>query len=232
LDFRSKSHKSKAADASAIGYCNDPSKTTDRAFSWRLSLGLHLVLAATAGLLVLGRRTGSSRQVDITVIESPRVSSAAVEIHKPPPKEKTIPRKEVFGQSRKALTAPDGIAVKAGNTIAKAPDNKVLKASDPDSLPIPTEDYLVTQMPKLQSDVRVPYPPEAKQKGIQGAVLMDLLIDNSGKVRDVTLVEGPSPDLSAAAVAAARNFSFSPAQIQDKPVAVRIRYAYRFVLEQ
>jgi protein TonB len=199
--------------------------------SWLASLGLHGAIAAGAGLLIFGHRTASDRKIDITVIESPRASSQAVEIHKPP-QEKPPPQKQVFGQSRRALTAPDGIAVKAGNTIAKAPDNQTLKPGDPDSLPIPTEDYLVTQMPKLRSDVRVPYPPEAKRNRVQGAVLMDLLIDSSGKVREVTLVDGPSPDLDAAAVAAAHGFSFSPAQIQDKPVAVRIRYAYRFVLEQ
>jgi TonB family protein len=61
---------------------------------------------------------------------------------------------------------------------------------------------------------------------------MNLLIDESGKVRDVSLIEGPQTDLNAAAMAAAKGFQFTPALIQKKPVAVRIRYTYRFVLER
>ena len=64
------------------------------------------------------------------------------------------------------------------------------------------------------------------------AVIMNLLIDESGKVREVSLVEGPYAELNAAAITAARGFQFTPAMIQKKQVAVRIRYVYRFVLER
>ena len=169
--------------------------------------------------------------IDFEVLETPKVSRKAVQITKPIEKKVVPVHHQVFGVSRKSITASDGLAEKAGNTIAKAPDREVLKPSDADFLPIPSDEYLITKMPELREEVRIPYPPEAKTKGIEGAVVMDLLIDNTGKVREVNLVSGPDPSLSEAAVTATKNFQFSPALIQDKPVAVRIRYAYRFVLE-
>lgn len=63
-------------------------------------------------------------------------------------------------------------------------------------------------------------------------MIMNLLIDDSGKVREASLIEGPDAELNAAAMAAAKGFRFSPAMIQKQPVAVRIRYIYRFVLER
>ena len=169
--------------------------------------------------------------VDIEVLEFPKLASQVMQITPT----KALPKKpkqhEVFGVSRKSLTSETGEIAKAGNTLAKAPDQEKLNVNDPDSIPIPTEDYLITKMPVLKAEIRIPYPPEAKKKGVQGAVIMDILIDSSGRVREVNLVDGPAPDLNSAAVTATKNFLFTPALMQEKAVAVRIRYAYRFVLE-
>jgi protein TonB len=174
--------------------------------------------------------------VDLTVIEAPKAGPTALNISKPEPKKEAPKPRSVFGLSRKSMTAPrtDSAApdLKAGNTVAKAPDNNPLKPSDADSLPIPTEEYLVTEMPSLAQEVRIPYPPEARQRGIQGSVVMDILIDAEGHVRDAGLLQGPDESLNQAAIKAVRGFVFKPARVDDKPVAVRIRYAYRFVLER
>jgi len=178
------------------------------------------------------------REVLIEVIETPRVARVQSQAPEPivqpkqQPRQEQAPVHEVFGISPKAITSESGEAVKAGNTVAKAPDQEVLKPGDPEALPVPTEEYLVTSMPEMRSEVRVPYPPESKRKGIQGAVVMDLLIDSLGKVREVAVVEGPNQELKDAAMKAAKGFQFTPGQIQKKAVAVRIRYVYRFVLER
>jgi TonB family protein len=182
------------------------------------------------------RHPRAPEQVDISVIESPKQAPQALSLSKPePPKKEEKKPRAVFGVSRNAVTAPDDRSaedVKAGNTVAKAPDQEKLKPEDADSLPVPSEEYLVTQMPELAQEVRVPYPPEARQKGIEGAVVMDILIDASGKVREARLIQGPDESLNQAALTAVKGFVFKPARVQDKPVAVRIRYAYRFVLER
>ncbi len=198
---------------------------------WIVSSALHgILLIMVIAMLFAGRHQKTS-EVDIQILEAPKLAQQPVRAVEPKVRQKPLGR-EVFGISPKAATSEQGEEVKAGNTVAKAPDQEILKPGDPDALPVPSEEYLVTSMPELQSEVRVPYPPEARKRGIQGAVIMNLLIDDSGKVRDVALIEGPHPELNAAAMAAAKGFRFSAALIQKKPVAVRIRYVYRFVLER
>lgn len=84
------------------------------------------------------------------------------------------------------------IAVKKGNTLAKEVDQTVLNDSDSDALPSPTEEYLVSDMPQVLSEVKPVYPKEAKEKELEGSVVMDILIDATGRVRQVSVIEGES----------------------------------------
>ena len=170
--------------------------------------------------------------VEITILETVKAPSKTMPVSRtmPKPQPKKMPR-AVFGLSRKSLTSDQGETVKAGNTVAKEIDDTKLKPSDADSLPVPVDEYLVSRMPELMQEVKVPYPSEAKKNKVTGAVIMDILIDSLGIVRDAKLVQGPNPELCQAALSAVLGFKFKPAIVQDKSVAVRIRYAYRFVLE-
>jgi TonB family protein len=143
-------------------------------------------------------------------------------------------KRKVFGVSKKSLRSDEtsSIKTKTGNTIAKKIDQKKLKKGDEESLPIPEEDYMVTAMPRVLSEYRNPYPKEAKEKGIEGKVILEILIDNEGKVRKATLVYGPGFGLNEAALASIKKFKFVPAQIGDQAVAVVIRYGINFVLEE
>ncbi|MCC7440288.1 MAG: energy transducer TonB [Bdellovibrionales bacterium] len=123
-------------------------------------------------------------------------------------------------------------AIKEGNTLAKAQDDRALRPGDAEELPIPVEEYLVSSMPRPLREFRIPYPPGAKKKGVEGAVVMDILIDAKGEVRKADLVEGPLEELSRAALEAILKFKFAPAEAEGRPVAVRIRYVYRFILEK
>jgi periplasmic protein TonB len=199
---------------------------------WLISSALHgMLLLSIIAVLTIGQHRKPA-EVDIQILEAPKIAELPVRVIEPKVREKKPLGREVFGISPKSVTSEQGEEVKAGNTVAKAPDQEVLKPGDPDALPVPSEEYLVTSMPELKSEVRVPYPPEARKRGISGAVIMNLLIDTLGKVREVSLVEGPNAELNSAAIAAAKGFQFTPAMIRDKPVAVRIRYKYNFVLER
>lgn len=203
------------------------------------SLFLHFLVA---GIFLLGSFLFSfhipARKIKVEIKEVPSVKAQETE-PKPsiqlnpklaPPPPKAV--KKVFGLSKATLQSdsPGAVEVKAGNTLAKEIDHEKLAPGDADSLPIPTEEYLVTQMPRLKAEVRVPYPPEAKSKNIEGAVIMDILIDDQGRVRSAELVDGPGFGLNEAALKAIYKFEFHPAVVDKKSVAVKIRYAYRFVL--
>jgi protein TonB len=199
---------------------------------WVLSSALHgILLASIAAVLLVGQHR-KPVDVDIQILEAPKVAQMPIRVIEPKVQPQKAQGRAVFGISPRSVTSEQGEDIKTGNTVAKAPDQEQLNPGDPEALPIPSEEYLVTSMPELKAEVRVPYPPESRKRGIQGAVVMNLLIDESGKVREVTLIEGPHADLNTAAIAAAQGFQFTPAMIQKKPVAVRIRYTYRFVLER
>jgi protein TonB len=170
--------------------------------------------------------------VEFEVFEAPTQAANPIRLQpKPiaPPKPVQAPR-AVFGSATDALKSDSGLEVKAGNTVAKAQDDLKLRDDDAKSLPIPTEEYLVTKMPTLVGDFRIPYPPEAKKKGVQGPVLMDLLIDTKGVVRQAALLQGPGEGLNEAALEAVKQLKFQPAEVEGKPVSVKIRYSYKFVL--
>jgi TonB family protein len=200
---------------------------------WVLSSALHGILLVSIAAVLLSGQHRKPVEVDIQILEAPKVAQMPIRVIEARVQLQKTPGREVFGISPRSITSDEqGEDVKTGNTVAKAPDEEQLKPGDPLALPVPSEEYLVTSMPELKSEVRVPYPPESRKQGIQGAVIMNLLIDESGKVREVSLIEGPTTELNTAAMAAAKGFQFSPAMIQNKPVAVRIRYTYRFVLER
>jgi protein TonB len=85
-------------------------------------------------------------------------------------------------------------------------------------------------MPVPLSEIRPIYPKEAKDKQVEGTVALDVLIDQAGKVRQVSVIEGPQV-FRASALEAMKKFLFRPAKVDGKPVAVRIRYSLNFKLE-
>lgn len=75
-----------------------------------------------------------------------------------------------------------------------------------------------------------PYPPMAKQMGVQGTVGVQVLIDETGKVVSAKAVSG-SPFLLHAAQKAALEARFSPTILGDQPVKVSGVITYNFVLQ-
>lgn len=89
----------------------------------------------------------------------------------------------------------------------------------------------LTKAPVLLRFVEADYPPVAQQRGIAGAVTLDVTLDAAGLVTAATVLSAPDPSLGEAALAAVRRFLFSPAEVDGQPAALRLRYVYRFVLQ-
>ncbi len=74
------------------------------------------------------------------------------------------------------------------------------------------------------------YPKEKHDAHITGSVLLSIEIGDDGKVGDVEVLKGAAPDFDAAAVAAAKQFVFEPAEIDHQPAPVKITYRYDFTI--
>ncbi len=90
----------------------------------------------------------------------------------------------------------------------------------------------VIVMPKLKRFVDAPYPSAARDSGIQGDVVLSLMIDATGRVTNAEVVEKAGHGFDEAAKEAALKFEFEPATRDGKPVAARILYKYSFTLKE
>ncbi len=84
---------------------------------------------------------------------------------------------------------------------------------------------------KAVSRPQPPYPPAARAARAQGAVVVQVTVDETGGVTSAKAVSG-HPLLRAAAEAAAKQAKFSPTLLSGKPVKVSGVLTYNFVLEQ
>lgn len=89
----------------------------------------------------------------------------------------------------------------------------------------------LTKMPRLVRFVAAEYPPDKKSAGITASVILTIEISATGKVTGVTVARSGGADFDAAAVAAASQFEFEPAEVDDKPAPSKITYRYDFVIE-
>ena len=88
----------------------------------------------------------------------------------------------------------------------------------------------LTRPPVLERFVEAPYPPEAEAQKLEGRVVLSIDISATGEVTRAEVVEPAGHGFDEAALTAVRQFRFTPAELDGKPAAVRITYAYDFVL--
>ncbi|MET0645762.1 MAG: cytochrome c oxidase assembly factor Coa1 family protein [Pyrinomonadaceae bacterium] len=84
---------------------------------------------------------------------------------------------------------------------------------------------------KAVSRPEPPYPPAARAARAQGAVVVQVVVDETGGVTSAKAISG-HPLLQPAAVAAARQAKFAPTLSGGKPVKVSGMLIYNFLLEQ
>jgi protein TonB len=92
--------------------------------------------------------------------------------------------------------------------------------------------YAVEEKPYPVKKYYPKYPEIARKAGIEGQVMLELIVDTTGLVIDVKVVKPLYELLDAAAVKAARKWRFKPAKQRDRPVKVRVYLPVRFSLEE
>ena len=90
----------------------------------------------------------------------------------------------------------------------------------------------VDSLPEVQSRVQPVYPDRARKKGVSGSVQLSLLVGVDGAVRDAKVLQSSPPDtFDAAALDAVRQWRFSPALYEGRPVPIRVTQTLRFGFE-
>ena len=78
----------------------------------------------------------------------------------------------------------------------------------------------VSDEPKPLEKIMVKYPPEAREKGIEGKVTFSALIDTEGRVVKVEIVRTNNDIFCQPVIDAVKKTKFSPALNNTKPVKV------------
>jgi protein TonB len=141
------------------------------------------------------------------------------------------PVQPVFGVTMESTSSGgNGPAVPVGNTTSPAaPTGPAPATSSPPAAPA----HEVTKMPMPRGRCSGTYTDAAHEAGIEGVVVLDLVVDEHGRARDIAVVEGLPHGLTEAAVAALRACHFDPGEGGGAPVPVRVRgFKIRFVLGQ
>lgn len=86
------------------------------------------------------------------------------------------------------------------------------------------------QLPQMISSVAPVYPPGARMQRVAGVVVLDALVDETGKVVETTIISGPQP-LVSAAQQSVRNWRYKPAQLNGKPIPIHTKISVRFSLQ-
>lgn len=150
----------------------------------------------------------------------------------PPPQQPAKPVL-VVGISMSSTTSAGSFAAGVGNTLygkadAKAADPNEVKAySAPKYMPI----HQVDTEPSVASEVKVPYPDEARRAGIEGTVVLSITVDTEGTVVNARVISGPGYGLNEAARDAIKRFKFKPAVKNGEAVSTELKYSYTFVLD-
>ncbi len=82
--------------------------------------------------------------------------------------------------------------------------------------------------PSLLREVKPDYTEEARRRGINGEVELEIVVRSDGTVGDVRLVRGLGAGLDQRAVDAVRQWRFSPARRSGTPVDVLVQIAVEF----
>jgi protein TonB len=106
-------------------------------------------------------------------------------------------------------------------------------APEPQITPSPKRIQVPASVQAINTTYRVPpvYPPDARAKGVEGTVILDVIIAADGTVKDLTVLSGDGA-LAFAAVTAVQQWVFEPTLLNGEPVEVETTTAVTFTLHE
>lgn len=156
----------------------------------------------------------------------------------PPPNDAPAPEPSkpvplVVGISLSSTTTAGDFAAATGNTVYGRTEKTAVNPDEVKGYSAPkyAPAYQVDTQPELLSEVKAPYPEEAKRASIEGTVVLKILVDLNGQVVEARLLKGLGFGLDEAALRAIRQFKFRPAYKGGEAVSTEINYNYTWLLD-
>ncbi len=129
-------------------------------------------------------------------------------------------------QEMSAAPSPVAAMDNAGGGVQVEQDVKVeVDEEPPDFVPVEKQPVPVKQ-------ISPEYPEIAKRAGVQGTVWVKCLVDKEGKVKKAVIMKSDAEIFNDPAIAAALQWVFTPAIMNNGPVAVWAAIPFRFTLNK
>lgn len=165
-----------------------------------------------------------------------------------PPKTSAKPVPAASGVSEKSTTTGESsVTAPVGNTTLgdptqnpkTPPPKQAPSGQGPPGAPMgPVSVAQVSKLPQKQGecppfDPRTLYTEAAKEQGVEGKVVLEVIVDESGRVTQAKVIKGLGFGLDEAAVKVMKQLCrFLPAEMNGQKVAVKIPYSFIFTLEE
>ena len=133
-----------------------------------------------------------------------------------------------------AITDPFGIPEAPGDTGVLGVVTKPVEVPPPAPAPHPAGPVRAGELlvaPKKLVDVRPVYPEIARSARKEGTVILEAVLDRTGRVSRVRVTKS-SPLLDQAAIDAVRQWQYSPSTLHGQPVEVLMTVTITFTLQQ
>ncbi len=203
------------------------------------ALNTFLILLALAALYVNQklheRQETRVRVVPFQQLQPPPLSKQQTDQIKTPEKVAPpsvgipVPVPDAQAPQQQQLASLEDINKAAGGSNVGTGNDIVIAARDEDTGPASGSYVYRDDEPVLVKAVAPKYPDLARSSGIEGKVVLNVLVGTNGKVEKVEVQQGV-PVLNDAAIEAVKQYLFKPALANNKPVAVWVAVPISFKL--
>ena len=216
------------------------SKDIKRQYGLTIQVGLLLSLALVLGFFRAPVQGKS--EFEITLAEQENVQMEEIrqtkqEMRAPPPPRPPVPIEvpddEVIEDVELNLDATLDISEPISNIPPPPP-----VASDDDAADVEEEIFvIVEQMPEIIGGTQaiyqyLEYPEMARKAGLEGLVVVQVVVETDGTPTDPQVVRSPGPILDEAALKAVMQLRFKPGMQRGRAVRVRYALPVRFRLSE
>lgn len=201
----------------------------DLKLKYRRIFEVSLIIALALIILVLysfkkfeaGYELEKKVDIKIETVEIPQTE----QINRPPP-----PARPAIPVASEDESIPDELTIEETEIDFTKPIDESPPPPPEEEEPI-VEFYALSEKPDVIKRVEPKYPELARKAGIEGLVVVKVLIDTKGDVEKVEVVKS-HPMLDDAALAAAKQFKFKPGKQRDRFVKVWMTIPFTFKLKK
>lgn len=181
------------------------------------SLALHLALIFGVQVKVAQQAGRAPPVMEVRIERQAIEKSGATRLTGFPAARVVDERAQPVREEKPALARP--VAPAAEQAAPLLPTLEIPLIEDPTYYPAKQVDVHPAALHPIKPD----YPDKAAEQGVEGSVVLLLLIDEAGRVKEATVAEAnPEGYFEASALAAFRPARFAPAQRQGRAVKSRV----------